>query len=53
MLTVIAGLSLAIWCYLLAWRGGFWRADQRLGGEPRVPDSWPAVAVLVPARDEA
>ena len=53
MLTVISGLSLAIWCYLLALRGGFWRADQRLGADPGAPSAWPAVAVLVPARDEA
>jgi hopene-associated glycosyltransferase HpnB len=52
-LTVIAGLSLAIWFYLLALRGGFWRADQRLDAEPGAPQAWPAVAVLVPARDEA
>ncbi len=52
-LTVIAGLSLAIWLYLLALRGGFWRADQRLDAEPRAPDVWPGVVVLVPARDEA
>ncbi len=53
MLTVIAGLSLVVWGYLLALRGGFWRADQRLGGDTRAPDVWPAVIVLVPARDEA
>jgi hopene-associated glycosyltransferase HpnB len=52
-LTVIAGLSLAIWFYLLALRGGFWRADRRLDAAPAEPEAWPAVAVLVPARDEA
>ncbi|MEE9210925.1 MAG: glycosyltransferase, partial [Kiloniellales bacterium] len=52
-MTVIAGVSLAIWLYLLALRGGFWRADQRLDADPRAPDAWPAVVVLVPARDEA
>ncbi len=57
MLTVIASLSLVIWLYLLTRRGGFWRADQRLNAEPRAPAAgdaaWPAVVVLVPARDEA
>ena len=53
MLTVIAGLSLAIWCYLLVLRGGFWHADQRLGEDSAAPEAWPAVVALVPARDEA
>ena len=47
-----AALSLAVWLYLLLLRGGFWRADRRLGeaGEGRA--DWPAVIALVPARDE-
>ena len=53
VLIVIAGISLAIWLYLLALRGGFWHADQRLDAELRAPSAWPAVVVLVPARDEA
>ena len=52
-LIVIAGLSLAIWFYLLSLRGGFWRADQRLDAEPGAPEAWPFVVALVPARDEA
>jgi hopene-associated glycosyltransferase HpnB len=57
-LTVIAGLSFAIWLYLLGFRGGFWHADQRLVAEPGEPETWPAVVApavvaLVPARDEA
>lgn len=49
----IAGLSLLIWGYLLISHGGFWRADQR--DDAIVPDlpSWPEIAVVVPARDEA
>ncbi|MFF8845584.1 glycosyltransferase [Streptomyces sp. NPDC015127] len=44
--------SLAAWCWLLLGQGFFWRTDQRL---PRRTDPavWPAVAVVVPARDEA
>ncbi len=53
VLTVIAGISLAIWLYLLALRGGFWRADPRLDADSSAPRAWPAVVVLVPARDEA
>ncbi len=51
--TILAALSLAIWLYLLLFRGGFWRADQRLGTPAPAPDPWPAVAAIVPARDEA
>ena len=48
----LAGLSLAIWLVLEFFRGGFWRADQRLSdSEPR--SYWPSVAAIIPARDEA
>jgi hopene-associated glycosyltransferase HpnB len=46
-------LSLLIWCVLLFARGGFWRARPAapLASAPR--DAWPAVAAVVPARNEA
>ena len=50
---VIALVSLCAWLWLLLAQGMFWRTDVRLpptGGEPT---SWPDVAVVVPARDEA
>jgi hopene-associated glycosyltransferase HpnB len=52
LVTTTALLSLAVWLYLLLLRGGFWRAEQRLGeaGEPL--GEWPTVVALVPARDE-
>jgi hopene-associated glycosyltransferase HpnB len=40
------------WVYLLVGRGCFWRTVIRLGDAP-APSRWPAVAVVVPARDEA
>lgn len=41
-----------IWVVLfLAW-GRFWRADQRLGTAVS-PAAWPAVAIVIPARNEA
>ncbi|MFG2218718.1 MULTISPECIES: glycosyltransferase [unclassified Streptomyces] len=48
----IAVGSLAAWVWLLLGQGFFWRTDQRL---PRreAPASWPSVAIVVPARDEA
>ena len=46
--------SLAAWLWLLLARGVFWRTDVGLlrHGEPE-PETWPPVAVVVPARDEA
>ncbi|MET8680294.1 glycosyltransferase [Streptomyces sp. NPDC004647] len=51
-LTWIAVGSLAAWGWLLLGQGSFWLADVRL---PRREDpaEWPAVAIVVPARDEA
>jgi hypothetical protein len=51
LITTIAGTTVAIWVYLIAFRGGFWRfwhpqvASRE--GPPR------AVVAVVPARDEA
>jgi len=66
---LIASMVLAIWSYLIAARGGFWRAAERddaphswggswggsCGGSWGGPtgDQWPAVAAVIPARDEA
>jgi hopene-associated glycosyltransferase HpnB len=49
----IASAALLVWLYLMAGRGGFWRAAVR--EEPPCPDppSWPDVVAVVPARDEA
>ncbi|MGP3953298.1 glycosyltransferase [Streptomyces sp. 7N604] len=55
-MTWIAAGSFAAWVWLLLGQGGFWRTGVRLperapaGGED---GDWPAVAVVVPARDEA
>ncbi|MEW2529472.1 glycosyltransferase [Streptomyces sp. NPDC047071] len=48
----ICAASLAAWLWLLAGQGFFWRTDLRLPPR-REPERWPAVAVVVPARDEA
>jgi len=52
LVTATALLSLAVWLYLLLLRGGFWRADRRLGEEEEALGEWPGVIALVPARDE-
>ncbi len=49
---VLGALSFFVWVYLLAFRGGFWRADQRLATSLPAPETWPEVVVLVPARNE-
>ncbi|MDP6708527.1 MAG: glycosyltransferase [Alphaproteobacteria bacterium] len=51
--SLAAALPLLVWLHLLLFRGGFWRADQRLDGTLEVPAKWPEVVVVVPARDEA
>src|SRR5271157_5538829 len=54
MWVLIGAISLAIWVVLLLARGGFWRfrdvieSDRAPGNSPA-----PAVAAVIPARDEA
>jgi hopene-associated glycosyltransferase HpnB len=47
----IAVLSLLIWLYLVFARGRFWSSTPEL--PPAVPAEFPAVDIVVPARDEA
>lgn len=54
-MTALEGLAwvpVAVWVYLLVFRGLFWLPTVRLG-PARDLQTWPAVAVVVPARDEA
>ncbi len=46
-------LAAAAWAYLLAAHGRFWLTDQRLPPPAAAPASWPSLAVVIPARDEA
>jgi hopene-associated glycosyltransferase HpnB len=55
---LIAAAAFAVWVYLIAARGGFWRtaADDDDDDElvPRRGQAvWPAVTAVIPARDEA
>jgi hopene-associated glycosyltransferase HpnB len=51
---VLAGLTLAIWVYMVLGRGLFWLARERDDrDQPSDPTRWPSVCVVVPARDEA
>ncbi len=50
----LAIVGVAAWFYLLAARGGFWRADIR--DEPQdcpEPLQWPVVVAVIPARNES
>ncbi len=53
LLSRLATASAAAWAYLMIGHGGFWLTSTRLPADPPVPDSWPSVGVVVPARDEA
>jgi hopene-associated glycosyltransferase HpnB len=51
---VLAGLTLAIWLYLVFGRRFFWLARERDEHRPPAePAQWPSVCAVVPARDEA
>ena len=50
---VLAAIVLIIWLYLIAARGGFWRANERDYSAPATFADSPAVTAVVPARDEA
>lgn len=50
----LSAAGLAAWLYLIAARGGFWRANIRDEADLAPdPASWPSVAAVVPARNEA
>ena len=51
----IAAVSLAVWLYLLIFRGGFWLFRERdtVGFTPDGNNIWPSVVAVVPARNEA
>jgi hopene-associated glycosyltransferase HpnB len=51
LLEGVGGLALAIWVYLIAFRGGFWRIE-RLGA-PQGESPARSVVAVIPARDEA
>jgi hopene-associated glycosyltransferase HpnB len=51
VLTAIGAASAAIWFYLIAFRGGFWRIVSLPAAEGAVPSR--KVVAVIPARDEA
>ena len=53
MSAAIAIVCAAVWVYLIGARGGYWCAGTRDSAAVRAPARWPAVAVIVPARNES
>jgi len=51
---LIAALCLGCWIYLIGFRGMFWLFQETDAGPPpaRKQSDWPAVIVIVPARNE-
>lgn len=52
LITLLAVVTLAVWLDLIVARGFFWLAAERDADGP-APAVWPAVAAVIPARDEA
>src|SRR5215813_1021660 len=49
----LAALSALAWLYLLRGHGRFWLCSERLPAGPIAePAQWPAIAAVVPARNE-
>jgi len=53
IITLAGVLCVAVWAWLLVAHGRFWRADQTDDAATQEPATWPVVAAVVPARDEA
>ncbi len=49
----VASIALLIWLYLIFARGAFWLNTERDDAVSALPHSWPRVAAVVPARNEA
>jgi hopene-associated glycosyltransferase HpnB len=52
MISLMTAISLLVWVYLAAARGGFWQTTERDDAGPS-PKTWPSVIAVIPARDEA
>lgn len=55
LLIAIAGIPAGIWLYLLLFRGAFWRERPEVVSPALIvrANSWPEVAAIIPARNEA
>ena len=48
---VLAAVAAAIWVYLIAFRGRFWRHEKAVSGDASTPPC--SIVAVIPARDEA
>jgi hopene-associated glycosyltransferase HpnB len=53
VLSIACVASAAVWAYLVAGHGGYWRTSQWLPRVAAEPGQWPDVVAVVPARNEA
>lgn len=53
MTWVLGFVPLAAWLYLLFGRGFFWMTRERDDRDAPLPERWPSVVAVIPARDEA
>ncbi|BAU64237.1 hopene-associated glycosyltransferase HpnB [Stanieria sp. NIES-3757] len=53
ILLTISLISLGIWLYLLGFWGKFWRTEERLETQAIKLESYPPIAIIIPARNEA
>ena len=53
MAVILGIVVVAVWIGLAVGWHGFWRTDQRLPSHAGILSSWPHVAVVIPARNEA
>ncbi len=53
MIWVLGFVPLLAWLYLLFGRGMFWMTRERDDRDAPLPETWPSVVAVVPARDEA
>jgi len=54
ILAVLATTALAVWLWLALAHHGFWRAREiDTHSDAPMPEAWPPVAIIVPARDES
>ena len=51
--SAVSAISLIVWAYLVLTRGFFWLSSVRDDKSPPAPAVWPAIAAVVPARNEA
>lgn len=53
MIWLLGFVPLLAWLYLLFARGMFWMTRERDDRDAPLPETWPSVVAVVPARDEA